>query len=88
MINLSSNLVARYTAFLTENGKETNRHHFYMKWLRYYLDFCTKYSFEWSESDSWSTFIIQLLIPELRGQAYRWLSFCGVIQNEEGKNYS
>jgi hypothetical protein len=31
-----------------------------MKWLRYYLDFCTKYSFAWSESDSLSAFLIKL----------------------------
>jgi integron integrase len=60
MIDLSANLVTRYTAFLTENGIETNRHHFYMKWLRYYLDFCTKYSFEWSKNDSLSAFLIKL----------------------------
>ena len=54
MIDLSANLVTRYTSFLTENGIETNRHHFYLKWLRYYLHFCTKYSFEWSKNDSLS----------------------------------
>jgi hypothetical protein len=60
MINLSANLVTRYNTFLTENGIETNRHHLYMKWLRYYLDFCTKYSFEWSQTDSLSAFLIKL----------------------------
>lgn len=31
-----------------------------MKWLRYYLDFCTKYSFPWSEDDSLPAFLIKL----------------------------
>lgn len=60
MIDLSANLAARDTDFLTGNGVEPGQNRFYMKWLRYYLDFCTKYSFEWSKNDSMSAFLINL----------------------------
>ena len=61
MINLSANLATRYAAVLTENGIEKNRYHFYMKWLRYYFGYCTKYSFGWSGTDFLSAFLIKLM---------------------------
>jgi hypothetical protein len=60
MINLPIDFAARYIAFLSANGIEQSQHRFYLKWLRYYLDFCTKYSFKWSENDSLSAFLIKL----------------------------
>jgi hypothetical protein len=53
-------IAARDPSFLTENGVEQGGYRFCMKWLRYYLDFCTKYSFEWSKNDSMSAFLINL----------------------------
>jgi len=60
MINLPIDFAARYIAFLSANGIDQSQHRFYLKWLRYYLDFCTKYSFKWSENDSLSAFLIKL----------------------------
>ncbi len=60
MINLPPHLAARYTHFLTANCIELSHHRVYLKWLRYYHDFCTKYSFKWSETDSLSAFLIKL----------------------------
>ena len=60
MIDLPTHLAVRYTDFLTANDIEQNQHRFYLKWLRYYHDFCTKYSFKWSETDSLSAFLIKL----------------------------
>jgi hypothetical protein len=53
-IKIATNLDARRLVLLTENALETSKHHSSIKWLRYYLDFCTKYSFEWIEPDSLS----------------------------------
>jgi hypothetical protein len=60
MLDLSANLAVGDPDFLTGNGVEPGQYRFYMKWLRYYLDFCTKYSFEWSKNDSMSAFLINL----------------------------
>ena len=60
MISLSTDLAARFTDFLTLNNFNPGRHRFSIKWLRYYLDLCTKYSFKGSETDSLSAFLIQL----------------------------
>ena len=60
MISLSTNLTARFTDSLTLNSVSQSQHRFSIKWLRYYLDFCTKYSFEWSENESLSAFLIKL----------------------------
>ena len=56
MINLPPHLAARYTHFLTANCIELSHHRVYLKWLRYYNEFCTKYSFKCSEADSLSAF--------------------------------
>ena len=60
MIDLPTHLAVRYTDFLTVNDIEQSQHRFYLKWLRYYHDFCTEYSFKWSETDSLSAFLIKL----------------------------
>ena len=60
MISLSTTLAVRSTDFLTPNSVNPSRHRFSIKWLRYYLNICTKYSFKGSETDSLSAFLIQL----------------------------
>ena len=60
MIHLSTDLAARYASFLTQKGTGKSTRLFYVKWLRYYFDFCTKYSFEVSKPDSLSAFLIKL----------------------------
>ena len=46
MINLSNQtaLVILYTDFLARNNIAKSYESFYLKWLRFYLDFCQKYS--------------------------------------------
>ena len=60
MIKLPEEFSNQYLKFLQDHGVETNHHRFYVQWLRYYLDFCTKYSFKWSEKDSLPAFLIKL----------------------------
>jgi len=42
---ISSELTRRYEARLAQQDIMANQHPHYHKWLRYYLDFCHKYSF-------------------------------------------
>jgi integron integrase len=46
MLNLSNHfvLIIAYTDFLAQNNIAKAYEPFYLKWLRYYLDFCQKYS--------------------------------------------
>lgn len=60
MIKLPEEFSARYSEFTKDQGVDTRIQSFYLKWLRYYLDFCTKYSFKWSENDSLSAFLVKL----------------------------
>lgn len=60
MIKLPKEFAAQYSKFLKDQGVDQRLQSFYLKWLRYYLDFCTKYSFKWSEKDSLPAFLIKL----------------------------
>lgn len=60
MIKIPKEFSTRYSQFIKDQGVEPRLQSFYLKWLRYYLDFCTKYSFKWSEKDSLSAFLIKL----------------------------
>ena len=60
MIKIPKEFSARYSKFIKDQGVEPRLQSYYLKWLRYYLDFCTKYSFKWSEKDSLPAFLIKL----------------------------
>ena len=45
MLAVPSELARRYEAQLTQRNVMTGQRPHYHKWLRYYLDFCDKYSF-------------------------------------------
>jgi len=60
MIKIPKEFTTRYYKFIKDQGVEHQLQSSYLKWLRYYLDFCTKYSFKWSEKDSLPAFLIKL----------------------------
>ena len=43
MIQISKTVLARYYKKLEADGIGVGYHSEYVKWLRYYLDFCAKY---------------------------------------------
>jgi integron integrase len=49
-----------YDAALVKNGIPAKAHPFYLKWLKFYLDFCFKYHHEKSNRESLSLFINKL----------------------------
>ena len=53
-------LVPQYKALLNQNGISNKYQHHYLKWLRYYLDFCYKYKFDDSNLQSLPSFIGKL----------------------------
>ena len=50
----------RYDALLAQHHIPKRLHCYYLKWLRYYLDFCRKYNFKESEKKSLPHFIKKL----------------------------
>lgn len=78
MIQLPSQLSDRYTIFLTSQNIPTVQHRYYIKWLRYYLDFCHKYDFNKNSKDSLPAFLEKLAeknqAERLRNQANQAIS--------------
>jgi integron integrase len=87
MINLSTHRTENYLVFLAQKGVNANEHRFYLKWLRYYLDFCAKYSFEKNNADSLSAFLIKLQqknqTPVLQEQAKKAVSLFWKFEKSE-----
>ena len=60
MIKISQELRAQFEALLAQKEIPKRLHSEYLKWLRYYLDFCHKYGFENSKKQGLSHFIEKL----------------------------
>ena len=56
MFAVPSELVRRYEARLAQRNVMAGQRPHYHKWLRYYLDFCHKYSFAPADRQSWPAF--------------------------------
>ncbi len=57
MIQIAADLAKLYTSFMEQKGLETDQHRYYIKWRRYYLDFCHKYKFKRQNKESLSAFL-------------------------------
>ncbi len=60
MIKIPAALNAQFDALLVRNKIPKKFHSHYLKWLRYYLDFCQRYRFSESNSQSLPNFIRKL----------------------------
>jgi len=60
MIQIPADLAKLYTSFMEQKGVETDQHRYYIKWLRYYIDFCHKYKFKRQNKESLSAFLEKL----------------------------
>lgn len=60
MLSVPPHVLTVYLATLKERGVDPGLHASYRKWLRYYLDYCTKYRLEITSSDSPSRFLDKL----------------------------
>ena len=60
MIQIEASLLNNYNLSLQIKQIPKNEHKYYLKWLRYYLDFCHKYNFRNSDSESLHRFIGKL----------------------------
>lgn len=60
MIQVPVNLIKKYTAFIDVKGVPQGYQLYYVKWLRYYIDFCHKYKFPDREIHSLPAYLEKL----------------------------
>jgi hypothetical protein len=60
MIQIEPILLKNYSAILNNNRMPENEQGSFIKWLRYYLDFCHKYGFEKTDPSNLPRFIEKL----------------------------
>jgi len=60
MIQIPPQLLHSYIDFISRNGIQSREQQYYVKWLRYYLDFCHKYNSRQDDGKSLSTFLQKL----------------------------
>jgi hypothetical protein len=60
MLNVDPALLARYRTRLLEDAAPIAEQSSYVKWLRYYLDFCSKYRFSNRQTESLRPFLNKL----------------------------
>ncbi|MCI0485087.1 MAG: integron integrase [Blastocatellia bacterium] len=60
MINIPPALLAQFETCLRNKGIPKPQHSDYIKWLRYYLDFCRKYNFPHAQRESLPHFLNKL----------------------------
>ena len=60
MLKIPGNVLTRFGAFLSQQNVPPGAHNYYKKWLRYYLDFCHKYSFSFLDPETLPRYINKL----------------------------
>ncbi len=53
-------MISKYKSLLTQNRVPDKSQHYYLKWLRFYLDFCHKYHHDQSSPQNLPEFIKKL----------------------------
>jgi len=66
MIQIEPSLLKNYSAILNKNRISEKEQPSFIKWLRYYLDFCHKYSFEKKDFKSLPLFIKKIQASKVR----------------------
>ena len=89
MIQVPANFINRYPAFIEQRGVEAGQHRYYVKWLRYYLDFCHKYKLIQTENESLSAFMGKLKekkqAENFRKQAHHAISLFYELEHCSGR---
>ena len=78
MIQIPADIHSAYTSFIEQRGVKAGQHRYYVKWLRYYLDFCHKYNVKQTAQVSLAAFTGKLKekkqAENLRKQAHHAVS--------------
>lgn len=60
MLKIPENVLFSFGAFLSRKNVPPGVHNYHKKWLRYYLDFCHKYTFSFLDSETLPRFLNKL----------------------------
>ncbi|MDH3353125.1 MAG: phage integrase N-terminal SAM-like domain-containing protein, partial [Nanoarchaeota archaeon] len=60
MIQIPAHILSKYKAFIEHKGIQAPVQQYYVKWLRYYFDFCHKYNFPLNENNGLFAFVEKL----------------------------
>jgi hypothetical protein len=86
MIQVPGQLISAYRMYLGSRGVKSELLPDYLKWLRFFLDFCDKYKVEGDESDRLRQFINKLKekrqSEDQRRQAYHAVTLFIALQKE------
>ncbi|MCP3890100.1 MAG: integron integrase [Desulfobulbaceae bacterium] len=68
MLQIPAQLTNQFTTYIDQQGIPSGQHRYYLKWMRYYLDFCYKYQFDRGTDMSLSAFLKKLDQKKQPGQ--------------------
>jgi len=60
MLQIPAQLTNQFTTYIGQQNIPSGQHNYYLKWMRYYLDFCYKYQFDQGTDMSLSAFLKKL----------------------------
>jgi len=60
MLQIPAQIASQFRTYIGQQGIPASQHGYYLKWMRYYLDFCHKYHFEQGTDTSLSAFLKKL----------------------------
>jgi hypothetical protein len=60
MIQIPVHILRQYKTVIAHKGVPQREQYYYVKWLRFYLDFCHKYTFRQETNKSMSAFMEKL----------------------------
>ena len=60
MLQIPAQTITKFTTYITGQGIPTEKKGYYVKWVKYYLDFCHKYQFKQGTDVSLSAFLKKL----------------------------
>ena len=60
MLQIPAQIASQFGTYIGQQGIPAGQHRYYLKWMRYYLDFCHKYQFEQGTGSSLSAFLKKL----------------------------
>ena len=89
MIQIPTDIHRAYTSFIGQRGVKAGEYRYYVKWLRYYLDFCHKYNVKQAAHESLAAFTEKLKekkrAENLRKQAHHAISLFYEMGRSSGR---
>ena len=80
MLNIPAKVITSFSSFLNEKNIPVTSRNYYIKWLRYYLDYCHKYRLDYLNPGSLPKFLNKLKEKKQTGiqqkQAHESIGLC------------